>query len=432
MLNWYNTFFIVYSLIHLIILLLLISKPYLFYSILIPTIIATSTISLYQRQFGGVYSLCVILLAIAVLLLNNKIKLAKKPAKSWDTIHQWAFLLMSGYLMIQALRGITFYANQGTNYWVIYGWLIYFAAVGLLAFILTHNNLPRLNRNKLSFIITISTLLFLICYIIGGFFVEKVLHRPGALPRDLQHLLTTDTTQIAFLLIIAFPAAIFLFKVKNSKRAHKIIALLLFTTAFIYAYYWCSRFAVLIIICFIVVGLFTLSFRKILWFLLIPLLVLILNFQFIASMPKNIGLDIITMLQGRIDRAGSITTSFALINKNTTSILFGYGTNSYKSKLSTSFAPGLAVVLIDIGLIGLLFFVINFVLVARRICIQKNNPGKTVLLLSLMLTGAFMLTGQSLTNALFYFMIMPNGLLIQLCASSQEQTGDALHCSSSN
>jgi hypothetical protein len=391
------------------------------------TIIITSTIELYQRQFGGIYAVFVILLAITLLVLNNKLKFVKKKQKPWDTMHAIAFWLMSGFFVIQALRGILFYQNQGTTYWVIFGWAIFFACIGLLSFVLTHNNLPLLNRNKLSFVICISSLIFFIVYITGGYFTENVLHISRNFPRDLQHLLTSDTTQVAFLFVITLPAAIFLLKTKKQTLSYKIIALLSFVTAFVYAYYWQSRFATLIVACFVITSFGILMSRRFIWILLIPIVFLFVDYKYITAIPKQMGINIVSMIRpsetaGNWDRSSAILKSFSLISEHPTSTLLGFGTNAYKVKLSQTFAPGLAVIVLDSGLLGLTLLLINFAATGRRIVIQKNNPGKTLLLLSLGLTGAFLLAGQSFTNILFYFLIMPNGLLIQLCARSKQKS----------
>ncbi len=442
--NWYLALFIFYTFIHLIILLLLLHKPRLFFPVSAILIIVTSSIELYERQFGGIYSIAVILIAITILLLSNKVRLIQKKLKPWDKVHRCVFLLMMVYFAFQALRGILFYETIGASYGAVYGWFFYFIIIGIFAFVLTHNNLPKTDKTSLSLYTIISISLFLIVYIIGGFYVEKALGRA----RDLQHILTSDTTQIAFLLTFAFPSAIILLKNKNPKRFHKIVVISLFIIAFIFTISYSSKLAMLIIVSFVIATPFILPLSKVKWWLFIPLIAIILNFKYWTSIPNVVILDVGSIFnwgtlpnatdQDKIDtlfntntgitrnsdRLGKIKLSISFITKDPTSLLFGYGINSYKHKLSSSFAPAWAVVLLDTGLIGFMLLITNFVLVSKRIIIQKDNSEKAVLMISVMITVVFLFAGQSLTNTLFYFMFMPNGLLAQLCGPPSKQRDD--------
>ncbi len=112
------------------------------------------------------------------------------------------------------------------------------------------------------------------------------------------------------------------------------------------------------------------------------------------------------------------------------SAIFGHGIDSYKIVLipylekeynigtESGASTGFTSLLVDTGLVGFILLLLNFVLVARRIIFKKANPGRIILFVSLALTAAWLPITQVLGIMLFYFMIMPGGLLLQLNADN--------------
>jgi hypothetical protein len=417
--------YILYAIIGLILILLLILRPYLIKPAIIAVLIGTAGLVIKGRLLVDKYFMAIIALAIIFIICIDRFRFIKKPQKEIDTLHQWIFFLMIGYLIIQALRSALVYDRIGPLIWIIY-----FIMLGILSFFLTHNNLPKLDRKKISLIIVVSTLFYLTIYLVDGYVAEKI---RGITRWSLQGMEWSYTANAVFALVIAPAAAIFL--LKSEKRWHKILGITFFIISSVTAYYYRSDSAWIALLSFLIVSPTIFSFRKvILWYLIFLILIALLAiinrnyFNFIVNFPERLISVVFAMFNGRgdFDRYIHLRIPFRTIEGNAIYALFGHGFDSYKivlipylekaynTHIVTVSTTGFSALLVDTGLVGFILLFLNFIFTAIKIIIQKNNPGKIILLTSLTITAMWLPITQVLGVILFYFLIMPGGLLIQL------------------
>lgn len=429
----WNIIFILYGIFGLVIIITIIKKPTLIKPILIGTMVGTAGLAIYGRQIVDEYFLLIILFAIVLLIFANKLKLVKTKTKKWDKIHQWVFFVMILYMLLETFRSMILYGDLR-----IFRWIIYYAMLGILAFFLTHNNLPKLSREKTSLIIGITSLVFLIIYFSYGFIFE-IFHGPNS-RWALQGMEWPQTTNAVFALFVAIPSAIFL--IKNKKYVYKTIGLFIFIAGFAIAYYYDSLTTFITMFAFLIVAPTVFSLRKIVvWFSIFSILILSLSsIEYSNHLPsKALGVILNKPSENPDVRYLHFIASFASINNSAIPWLFGYGADAHKfilvphlQKLYNRYLPGtktpaaaqttgFTAILVDSGWIGLLLLLANFALTGRRILMQKNKPGKIILLLSLGITGCWLTITHGLAVVLFYFIIMPEGLLIQLSSAQTNE-----------
>jgi len=419
----WSVIYTIYAVVGLIILMLLILKPHFIKPVIIVVLVGAAGLVIHGNLLVDKYLMAVVILAIIFAIFIGKLRLIKEPQKGIDKAHQWIFFLMITYFIFQTLRSALVYEQLRPLLWIIY-----FVMLGIMSFFLTHNNLPKLNRQKISLIIVISALFYFTAYVMAGYFiVGYVVETTGMVRPNLkgfQGVYWPQTVNAAFMLVIALAAAIFLFRGK--RHLPKILSIALFIVVSITAYYYRINSAWIAIFSFLIVAPTIFSFRKaILWFLVLLTLIALLGtvnkdfFNQIIKFPQNV------IMSDKV-RLAHLRIPLQAIRESPIYALFGYGMDSHRTVLipymeeesnkvvSVGYTAGFSALLVNTGLMGLLLLLLNFTFVARKIIIKKNNPGKIILLTSLALTAVWLPITQVLGIILFYFMIMPGGLLIQL------------------
>ena len=226
------------------------------------------------------------------------------------------------------------------------------------------------------------------------------------------------------------PAAIFIFKYGPKNR--RWLSWILVITAIALAYFYNTRIGSIIIIIFIFASLTVVKLRRTVLLLLILFGLMFLLYGAQVKPHLNYLLEsVFFRYSGDIGRWVTINASINAISESLPTLFFGYGIHShhfvlgpYMKEAGHSFPGGIpppyvrvtgfGSLFTDIGLVGTLLFVMNFLIIAREIVIQRNSPGRNILLLSLFSLSGWILFCKIEDIVLLWFMIMPSGLLIQM------------------
>lgn len=412
-----------YAVIGLIILPLLVLKPRFIKPVIIAILVGSAGLVIHGKLLVDKYLMAVVVLAIICAVLIGKLRITKEPQKRIDRVHQWIFFLMLLYFIFQILRGALVYSEVRTLLWIIY-----FVMLGIISFFLTHNNLPKLSREKISLIIVLSALLYLITYLMTGYFITGYVVKETGVVRPrlegFQGVYWPQTVNATFMLVIVLPAAILL--LRSKRHWPKILSIVLFMVSSITASFYQVKSAWLAIFSSLIVAPTIFSFRKaiLLFFIFLILITLLgtLNKDFfnqIINFPRDV------IMADKV-RLAHLIIPFQAIKESSVYALFGYGFDSHRTVLipymeeksnnivSVGYTSSFSALLVDTGLMGLFLLFLNFIFIARKIILKKNNPVKIMLLASLVLTGLWLPMTEVLGVMLFYFIIMPGGLLIQL------------------
>jgi hypothetical protein len=417
-------------------------RPKLFWPMLVIGSITTSGI-IVAREFTFLdeFFLGAVIFGGFMAISLGAVTLYKPHEDKWDYIHRLMFFLMIIYMIIECARGMILLESLRKIRWIIY-----FSMLGVLSFMLSKKAFSVPNRRKLSLIISISTLIYFVTYTVYGLFSQwfrKV---------DIWSLETVEwasTAYAIFPVIIAVPACLFL--IKEKKRIYRWIGLTTLISALITAFFYDSRVAWLVIIAFLIISLPFLGFRKSIIFFLIFFIILNLTIyyfwpewrtfsQFKGELLRST-LSILNVYKPENpDKVRRILIQVILAKDfwgDWKSLLFGYGFRAHgyivgpyiADKFSNDLDPLLeglkkqgsseafTALLVDSGLFGMLLLAINFLLTARNVLKRTKfnlKDYRIVLLLVLPLMFSWLFVINLVDIVLFYLIIMPNGLLIQL------------------
>lgn len=436
-------FLILYGIIGTILIGVVALKPRLFWPILIMVTVGTAGV-----MVGGKYTFLDEYLAGCILfggflaISMGATTLRKSQEDIWNQFHRWIFLLMVVYMIAQSFRGLIVLESLRKIRWVVY-----YGMWGIIAFIISKKGFPVPNARKLLLIISGSALVYLIIYLAHGVFTEVV---RGISRFEVQPGEWSTSAYALFPLVITVPSAIFLIRDRSYKYRQVGWATLI--VAILASFYYFSRVGSLVIFGFLFVSLFKMGFRRVIFLLLCFIFIFSLYFgvssrtelaegassffrgELLGSAQSILSRDLAKVDVGRM---AHLQSGFVSIMENWKSFLFGYGFRTHgfiigshlaeayedigltelakrvKVKESVS-TEGFSALLIDAGLVGMLFLGANFLFVARDILFKKKHPHRIILLLSLLFAFLWLLVINMVDIMLFYLMIMPNGLLLQL------------------
>jgi len=408
-------------------------KPKLFWPILIFVAIGTAGLMVQGYCLIDECFIGCILLGGMLAILVRAVSLRKDQGDNLDYLHGWIFLLMIIYMLIESLRGLLLGED-----WRIVRWIIYYLMLGMLVFIASKRAFPVPDVKKLPLIVSRSALLYFGLYLAYGVFSEKL---RGISRFSMQGIEWSGSAYAMFPLVIAMPASIVL--LKDNVRTHRWVGWATLATTIISAFFYNSRVSLLVILSYFVISLPKLRLHRVVLFLLLFLVIL---WSFSGGEGREINKkihsistqifesakDLWSPRESDLDRHLHMRASFITVSEDWTSLLFGYGVHSHRFAITphlkilyAQYLPhvvlgdivrttGFTALLVDTGLTGMLLLGLNFLFVARRILFQKNSPGRGILLLATLFTFLWLLVSNIQDIMLFYLMIMPSGLLIQL------------------
>lgn len=411
-------------------------KPKWFWPILIIISVGTGGIIIKSFGFLDEYLLACLLAGGLLAVSFGGTRLRQTPVNKWQQLHQLFFAAMIIYMIFQSARGLI--AMQSLRK---IRWVVYFSLLGINAFLISKRGFPIPCKRKLASIITLTGLGYFVLYFIVGLIYEILLK---GCKWNLQNVYWGGTTYAFFPLVIIIPAVLFL--TKDKAIIYRWVSWLTLLMAATAAFYYESRASWLVILAFFVIALPVIGWRQLLILTLIFLLafwafmvwaapqwfnlksfskILFQSTKFfwqpaqaydvgriihLKIIPHIITTNWQTFLFGR-----GFRMSGPLIGPNLAKFYLKYGEVEKAAAVANYQATiGLSSLVIETGLVGLLLLLTNFFFVGRYIYLAKENPYRHVLLLSLMITFSWLLITNVLDIVLFYLMIMPSGLLIQL------------------
>ena len=430
--------FVLFAIIGFIVLLTIALKPRLFWQILTMVTVGTGGLVIQNFGFTDEYLVGCIFLGIFLAMSIGAIRFKNNRVDSWEQLHKWIFLIMAVYMFTQSVRGMLIWEELRKIRWPVY-----FGTLGVLSFLISHPTFSVPSPRKLSFTVVITSLVYFTLYVAIGMFYEIVLGVPRC---KIQNVSWGGSTYAAFLLVIVMPAIFLLINDKNRVYRKMSWAALIIIT--FQSFYYDSRVSWLCILSFFIISLRRTGFRRSIYYLLIFIIFLGIYFQLIAPewyTLKNVSKVMVDsiiyrlfVLQegGYLGRGAHIRIAFPIISKNWHTFLFGYGFRASVSLIGPELARvytkyrsygiaqrmagakgstvGFTNLLTDTGVIGMLLLIMNFFLVARKIFVLNKTQSRNFFLLSLLLTYLWLIITNPLDIILFYLIIMPSGLLIQL------------------
>jgi O-antigen ligase len=272
---------------------------------------------------------------------------------------------------------------------------------------------------------------------------------------DLQTTYWSTTAYALFPLVIGVPSALFL--VRDKRNSYKFLGWGTIAASLIAVTYYESRVGWILLTVFIITLIFSAGFVRGM-FITFSLLIIIAGLfgilygQKFEEKALYYYEDVSRTLDGLynwdasnsdIDRKVHMEAGILSIKENVTNFMFGYGFRTsgtvispYLKKLFEERGfPGLSAkvsddestegytaMLVDTGLVGMLLLIINFILTCCQIVLRKRNPNRLALLMSAVLALLWLPVINMLDITLFYFLIMPSGLLVQLSRYSPAST----------
>jgi len=420
-------------------------KPKLFWPILIIVTVGTGGIVIQSIGIMDEYFVACLILGSVLPILVRVIHHQRIQENLWDHYHKWFFTVMVLYMILQSCRGVLLLEDL-----IKIHWIIFFSLLGILLFFISQIKYSFPSIRKISLIIVSTSIGYSVLYITMGMYYEIVL---GKLRWDIQNTVWGGTTYAAFPLVIILPAILFLIQDKQ-KHAYRKIGWTALLILIFQSFYYDSRISWIIILIFFIVSLYVLGFRKFFYIFLIFIFILNIftnyvwpewysNKIFLNTIFKS-SLFIFNPSKAHdVGRLMHVKIGFPIINSNWKTLFFGYGFRASgpligphlaelyykynmphiaKQVINYESTIGFTTLLIECGLLGVFLLSMNFFFVFRKIItIKGNQRKKLILLISLIITYLWLFITNPLDIILFYLMIMPSGLLIQLSKEDERQ-----------
>ena len=399
-------------------------RPKLFWPMLIVVVVGAAgltmpgSVGLIDEYLTG----CVLiggLLAISI----GAISLRRQPRDDLSYFHILMFSLLIVYMIVESIRGLLLWEDFRLSRWVIY-----FAMLGMLSFITNTGSFPVPNVKRISLIVVLSLLVYYSAYLMHGFYAEEF-RGISKYALTIQGNEWAGPAYAVFPLVVGIPAAIFL--LKDAVPRQRWLGGALIITALLVGYYYDCRSAWITVLAFLIVSPTVLRFRRTgVWMLIIAGLAFFV-FNYSAAVFQRFLQSALLQDVGEAGRLMMFKAGVNAWSADWIAFFFGYGMHSHHFVIGQSLqalgyygfgsagssyvrVSGFPGMLVDTGLIGMLLLSANFLLTGLKVIVSKKSPGRIVLLLTVLLSFAWLTIIDIDDIILLWFMIMPSGLLVQL------------------
>lgn len=390
--------------------------------------------------FDEIYVFGVIVAGL-LLFIAGKAGLHSGKDRFSSVWHQAIFYVFILYLSLEAFRGVIILSSLGKIRWIVF-----FVMIGFIGFLAAKKMFFNVGAKNLALSLAAGTSLYLVYYLGYGIFTESFrgLNRFSIQPGEW-----STPAYALFPLIAGVPAAMILICDRGKHFYYQLAGWLVLILGLFAGIYYDSRAAILFIAISLLVCLPQIGIKKImsaLFFAAIGLLLVIAisDKSKTTRLADDFGADLVATSRGLvlwddsnkdIDRKIHLEAAILSINSDVVTLFFGHGYRMHgyiigpylRELFMRRGFPGMAervtdnestegftAFLVDTGLFGMFLLVINFIFTGYCIIIQKNNPYRLILLISLVFAFLWLPIINILDVILFYLLIMPNGLLFQL------------------
>ncbi len=361
-----------------------------------------------------------------------------------NRLHAQIFFLLVAYMVFQSIRGL-----PSTEDWLRTSrWIIFYGMLGMLSYVVRKWDFPVPSARKVLLVVVAGTGVYLSLYVGHGIFSEYV---RGISRWDVQGVEWAGSAYAVFPLVVGMPAA--LLCANDRARVWKCAGYGLFGIMMVSAFYYLSRISWLAILAFFIISPTVLRLKKVILFIFLAFLTgMLISFSTGEDILKDIakyGNMVVESARALyvprstdIDRQLHLRSSFLTASKDWTTLMFGYGTSSHHhvmrpdlQELYNEYLPGVevkdfvrttgfAALVVDTGLLGLLLLLGNFLLSARAV-VRRIGPRlrgrRVVLLLGIALTFLWILVTNVQDMVLFYLLVFPFGIFVQLSCHPPEK-----------
>ena len=363
-------------------------------------------------------------------------------------IHWLFFFAMVVYLLLQAARGLSEFAELRKIRWIAF-----FVLIGSLAAFLPIREFQVPDKRQLFRTVMLSTLVYFGALVVTGFVADFYgLYTEVGSMAGRWALQTTWWGSSAYSMlpvVVALPAITFSLQDRN--RNHRRLAWVTFLVVIIAVLYWDSRVGALSILGFLLVGFRSLGVRR---FVTGLLLIIVVTYMSLAFFLPDYGRDVKFFMAeyvgsgsalwaqapgaGKdIDRWIHMKVVWPSLGDNWVTLLFGYGyrlsglvISPHLAALYETYLPeraarikedesteGITALVVETGLVGILLLGVNLIMVAWQVTRQSSRASRPVILWAVVLLALWLFVINILDITLFYLAIMPSGLLLQMARS---------------
>lgn len=416
-------------------------RPKLFWPILFfGSIVGSGLMATGVTIFDEIYVFSVVVAGL-LLFMAGKAGLHRGKDRFASVWHQAIFYVFILYLSWEALRGAMILSSPGKIRWIIF-----FVMIGVIGFLAAKKVFFNADGKNLVLSLAAGTSLYLAYYLGYGIFTESF---RGLSRFSIQPGEWSTPAYALFPLIAGIPAAMILICAQGKHFYYQSTGWLVVILGMLAGIYYDSRIAIVFIATGLLVCLPQIGIKKIapvLFLAAIGLLsaIAVSDSSKMVRLADNFGTDLVATLRGLvlwddsnkdIDRKVHIKAAILSINSDVVALLFGYGYRMHgyiigpylrelfmqrgfpemaEKVTDNESTEGFTAFLVDTGLFGMFLLVANFIFAGYRLIIQKNNPYRLILLVSLVFAFLWLPIINILDVVLFYLLIMPNGLLFQL------------------
>jgi hypothetical protein len=436
-------------------IILVIRKSSLFW----PLLIIANIVGNGPKLFG--YNLWDELLSASVVaggLLRILIHYKNPEARTNILGHKVLFNVWIGYMIMQSFRGII--ANEDPR---IMRWVLYYGTAGVLSALLYYRRkeFPFPGIRQTSILIMATVTIYYVGYIAHGVFMD-MFFGIGERGRIAAQFLTSGflwagSATAVVPTLIAVPSALFL--LDDSSRRVRLLAWGTLTMTMVVAFFYDSRMSWICIFAFILVYAYKIGTGKIVVFAATFLLVFTLyvpeGFKALGDWLLYVGQSSQALwnpVEGDVTRKLQFHAGLLRLIDNPLTFFFGDGVYSHRftiipyiEELNAKYLPeqqfwdlpgyketrddtsgsltifrttGFSGLLVDGGVIGMLLFVLNFIMVGHKLI--RNKSGHRVALLLMVFLSFMWLFNNNVTEVfLFLLLIAPNGFIENLNAQSK-------------
>lgn len=383
-------------------------------------------------------------------LIKSKTSLSGDSSQRLFRIHRAIFFITVIYFALQSVRGILISGEIRQIRWVVY-----FLAMGMALPVIEKWQGIYPDPRKIAIIVLFSSLSYYILYFITGTLSVPLF---GLSKEEIQNIFWGGSSYAAFPVVIAIPVAIMLWR--DKQRSIRKWAWCTICAVTLCAFYYDSRVTMVALIIIFFVSLRGIGCIRVVAYGITILAGLYVSLIFYAPEYYTAGTFVDMLLRpfatfidpahteviSDLGRTVEIRVAFKVISSDVITFCFGHGMRTLGNLLGPQLASlyweygqprmalaylnyeqvsagGYTSTVVETGVIGILLLVLNFYLLGRRIAILKECPWRSMFLAVVILQMLWFVVTNPIDMVLFFLLLMPSSLLIQLSKYRTYQPG---------
>lgn len=396
---------------------------------------------IYEKcNFLDEYIVACVLIGGMMVLTIGRIDLSRSNEDRSQRLHRLLFTVMMVYMILESWRGMMVTDVKKIR------WVIYFIMLGIMAFMISRKGFSIPKGRELARILVVATLIYFVLFLVQGVFSTYLY---GTEWYNLQNIKWGGSSYAVYPLVIGLPASFM--GINDEEQFYRRLSWLCIFVMGITSLYYDTRSGYFIIIAYTAIAIVKMNLKQALLIGagFLTILLIFISFVFpsyedwegfwsttIFESSKLLwSHDPDNLRTGDLGRFAHMMIGPKIMEANPEVMLIGTGYRASEDLVAPTLMAaflelnqpgwaeknvgygstiGITEMLVETGTIGIVILLSNMFVTAKQVMAGSEKQMRWFLLLSLACSFTWLVVTNPVDQVLFYFLIMPNGLIVQL------------------